>query len=75
MKQVANDEANSVLNVDLAGERKMLEARKEGEASKVSRASPGPMRLRRVVLSFEKGCCKNKGAREYECTSDFNLKR
>jgi len=36
VKQVANDEANSVLNVDLAGERKMLEARKEGEASKVS---------------------------------------
>eukprot|EP00903_Cladosiphon_okamuranus_P019680 g18086.t1 len=33
--KVANDEANSVLNVDLAGERKMLEARKEGEASKV----------------------------------------
>ncbi|CAM9162421.1 unnamed protein product [Ectocarpus sp. 4 AP-2014] len=33
--KVANDEANSVLNVDLAGERKMLEGRKEGEASKV----------------------------------------
>ena len=36
--KIANDEANSVLNVDLAGERKMLEARKEGEASKVCTA-------------------------------------
>lgn len=33
--KIANDEANSVLNVDMAGERKMLEARKDGEASKV----------------------------------------
>ncbi|CAM9812327.1 unnamed protein product, partial [Laminaria digitata] len=33
--KVANDESNSVLNVDAAGERKMLEGRKEGEKSKV----------------------------------------
>lgn len=32
--KVANDESNSVLNVDAAGERKMLEGRKEGEKSK-----------------------------------------
>ncbi|CAM9803457.1 unnamed protein product [Ascophyllum nodosum] len=33
--KIANDEANSVLNVDTAGQRKMLEARQEGEKSKV----------------------------------------
>lgn len=33
--RVANDESNSVLNVDTAGERKMLEGRKVGEESKV----------------------------------------
>lgn len=33
--RIANDEANSVLHVDEAGQRKMLEARSAGEKSKV----------------------------------------
>lgn len=38
---MANDEANSVFNVDAAGQRKMLERRKEGEKSKVGCLSAG----------------------------------
>lgn len=44
---MANDESNSVLNVDAAGERKMLEGRKEGEKSKV-----GPMAGSRNLVRF-----------------------
>lgn len=47
--KVANDEANSVLNVDLASERKMLEGRKEGEASKVSKINKTAVSCRMLV--------------------------